>query len=294
MAAGKKRGLGRGLDALLGGAATTEAPATVEEAQAQGVLKELPVDLVQRGKYQPRRDMHPEALQELSESIRVQGVMQPIVVRPIDDKRFEIIAGERRWRATQMAGLDKIPAVVRDVPDETAIAMALIENIQREDLNPLEEALALARLRDEFELTQQEVAEAVGKSRATVANLLRLLTLREDVKTLLEHGDLEMGHAKALLGLPAEQQSAAASQVVSKGLSVRQTEAFVRKLLAEQSSTKGSNPVKTDPDIKRLEDELGEKVGVPVIIQHTAKGKGRLVFKYTNLDELEGILDHIK
>lgn len=294
MGAGKKRGLGRGLDALLGGSSAVEQPASVEEAKSQGLLRELPVDLVQRGKYQPRRDMHPESLQELSESIRIQGVMQPIVVRPIDDVRFEIIAGERRWRATQMAGLDKIPAVVRDVPDETAIALALIENIQREDLNPLEEAMALARLRDEFELTQQEVAEAVGKSRATVANLLRLLTLREDVKTLLEHGDLEMGHAKALLGLPAEAQSAAATYVVARGLSVRQTESHVRKTLAEQKTPQNGKPAKTDPDIKRLQDDLSEKIGSPVLIQHTARGKGRLTFKYSSLDELEGILNHIK
>jgi ParB family chromosome partitioning protein len=298
----KKRGLGRGLDALLAGsspepAAPVEAapsPGSVTLAAGQEILHQLPVDLIQRGKYQPRRDMQAEALEELAESIRRQGVLQPIVVRHIDDKRYEIIAGERRWRATQLAGLDKIPALVRDVSDDTAIAMALIENIQREDLNAMEEAVALARLRDEFELTQQEVATAVGKSRASVANLLRVLTLREDVKILLEHGDLELGHAKALLGLPPELQSSAASQVVSKGLSVRQTESLVRNLLAAHQNPGAPSSTDVDPDIKRLQTDLGDRVGVPVIIQHSAKGKGKLVFKYTSLDELEGILAHIK
>jgi ParB family chromosome partitioning protein len=298
----KKRGLGRGLDALLAGsspepAAPVEAapaPGSVTLAAGQEILHQLPVDLIQRGKYQPRRDMQTEALEELAESIRRQGVLQPIVVRHIDDKRYEIIAGERRWRATQLAGLDKIPALVRDVSDDTAIAMALIENIQREDLNAMEEAVALARLRDEFELTQQEVATAVGKSRASVANLLRVLTLREDVKILLEHGDLELGHAKALLGLPPELQSSAASQVVSKGLSVRQTESLVRNLLAAHQNPGAPSSTDVDPDIKRLQTDLGDRVGVPVIIQHSAKGKGKLVFKYTSLDELEGILAHIK
>jgi len=301
----KKRGLGRGLDALLAGsspepappAVPTEAdspPAAVSLDADQEILQQLPIDLIQRGKYQPRRDMQSEALEELAESIRKQGVLQPIVVRHIDDKRYEIIAGERRWRATQLAGLDKIPALVRDVPDDAAIAMALIENIQREDLNAMEEAVALARLRDEFELTQQEVATAVGKSRAAVANLLRVLTLREDVKILLEHGDLELGHAKALLGLPPELQSSAASQVVSKGLSVRQAESLVRNLLAAHQNPEAPDATDVDPDIKRLQTDLGDRVGVPVIIQHSAKGKGRLVFKYTSLDELEGILAHIK
>lgn len=296
--AAKKRGLGRGLDALLSGSTPTPAPApavsTVASPHEHEILLQLPIDLIQRGKYQPRRDMHTEALEELAESIRIQGVLQPIVVRHIDDKRYEIIAGERRWRATQLAGLDKIPAMVRDVPDDTAIAMALIENIQREDLNAMEEAMALARLRDEFELTQQEVATAVGKSRASVANLLRILTLREDVKILLEHGDLELGHAKALLGLPAELQSSAASQVVSRSLSVRQTESLVRNLLAAHENPQAPDSSAVDPDIKRLQVDLGDRVGVPVIIQHSAKGKGKLVFKYSSLDELEGILDHIK
>lgn len=297
----KKRGLGRGLDALLAGSTPKSAPQQTAVAGDAGTnnaegepLRELAVDLVQRGKYQPRRDMHSEALEDLANSIRKQGVLQPIVVRPIDARRFEIIAGERRWRAAQLAGLDKIPALVRDVSDESAIAMALIENIQREDLNAMEEAVSLARLRDEFELTQQEVANAVGKSRATVANLLRLLSLREDVKTLLEHGDLELGHAKALLGLPAEQQSAAAAQIVAKGLSVRQAESLVRNILAAKNNPTATGNTDVDPDIARLQNELGERVGVPVMIQHSAKGKGKLVFKYSSLDELDGILEHIK
>ena len=302
--AAKKRGLGRGLDALLGGAGNSKPTEVAEPAQAaaqptstkptDGDLRTLPVDLIQRGKYQPRRDMQPEALEELAESIKAQGVMQPIVVRPISADKYEIIAGERRWRATQLAGLDSIPAVVRQVPDEAAIAMALIENIQREDLNAMEEALALSRLQQEFDLTHQEVAEAVGKSRATVSNLLRLMTLREDVQRMLEHGDLEMGHAKALLGLPVEHQSPAANTVVSKGLSVRQTEALVRSKLAELDSPKAKKKQSIDPDIQKLQDELSEKVGVPVIIDHSAKGKGKLVLKYNSLNELDGILNHIK
>jgi ParB family chromosome partitioning protein len=292
----KKRGLGRGLDALLGShqAARQTAPDTLAAAAGDGELKHLPVDLIQRGKYQPRRDMNPEALEELANSIRAQGVMQPIVVRPIAADRYEIIAGERRWRATQLAGLDTVPAVVRDVPDDTAVAMALIENIQREDLNPMEEAQALARLQKEFELTHQQIAEAVGKSRATVTNLLRLMSLRADVQRLLEHGDLEMGHARALLSLAPEQQASAAHAVVSKGLSVRQTEALVRRLQQEEKPGAGTGAARPDPDIHRLQETLAEKVGAPVLIQHGAKGKGRLVFSYNSLDELDGILAHIK
>ena len=301
--AAKKRGLGRGLDALLGAGlkpqqsdSENDNPVATEikEGNADGDLRKLPVDVIQRGKYQPRRDMHPEALEELAESIKAQGVMQPIVVRPISADKYEIIAGERRWRATQLAGLDTIPAVIRYVPDEAAIAMALIENIQREDLNPMEEALALSRLQQEFDLTHQQIAEAVGKSRATVTNLLRLMSLREDVQRMLEHGDLEMGHAKTLLGLPAEHQSQAASNVVSKGLSVRQTEAMVRTLLADMDSPKAKKSQQIDPDIKNLQQQLSEKVGVPITIQHSAKGSGKLVLKYNNLNELDGILSHIK
>jgi ParB family chromosome partitioning protein len=292
-------GLGKNLNALMKDTKTaaiihadSEIPtASVTSEIVDGSLKKLPIEWIERGKYQPRRDMNPQALEELADSIKAQGIMQPIVVRPIGKQHYEIIAGERRWRACQLAGLDTIPALIRDVPDEAAIAMALIENIQRENLNPVEEAVALQRLRDEFGLTQQEVADSVGKSRAAVANLLRLLTLRDDVKTLLEHGDLEMGHARALLGLPAEQQAVAAQQVVTKGMSVRQTEALVRTMQAGKSQ---ADQPSANADIMRLEESLSEKVGVPVTIQHGAKGKGRLVLKYNSLDELDGILQHIK
>lgn len=295
----KKRGLGRGLDALLGAgksAASAEATKTGVLDDLQGddaaSLMDLPVDLVQRGKYQPRRDIEPESLRELADSIIAQGVMQPIVVRPIAGQRYEIIAGERRWRATQLAGLDVIPAVIRDVSDQAAIAMALIENIQREDLNPIEEAAALQRLQREFELTQQEVATAVGKSRSTVANLLRLMTLREDVRRLVEHGDLEMGHARALLGLEGGEQSEAARTVVGKGLTVRQTEALVRNLLAKTPAPVVHKQV--DPNIRHLQDDLSQRLGAPVLIQHGNKGKGKVVLSYNSLDELDGILSHIK
>ena len=287
----KKRGLGRGLDALLGGSS----PATLEEEAAKvdsRELQHLPLDLIQRGKYQPRRDMDPQALEELANSIKAQGVMQPIVVRPIGAGRFEIIAGERRWRASQQAGLEKIPAMVREVPDEAAIAMALIENIQREDLNPVEEAVALQRLQQEFELTQQQVADAVGKSRATVTNLLRLIALPEEIKTMLSHGDLEMGHARALLGLPLEQQVEGARHVVARGLTVRQTEALVRQWL--NSKSQPVEKQKADPDIARLEQRLAEKLGSPVQIKHGQKGKGQLVIRYSSLDELQGVLAHIR
>lgn len=287
----KKRGLGRGLDALLGG--TSAAALENEAVQADTrELQHLPLDLVQRGKYQPRRDMDPGALEELANSIKAQGVMQPIVVRPIGGGRFEIIAGERRWRASQQAGLEKIPAMVREVPDEAAIAMALIENIQREDLNPIEEAVALQRLQQEFELTQQQVADAVGKSRATITNLLRLIALPEEIKILLSHGDLEMGHARALLGLPLEQQVEGARHVVARGLTVRQTEALVRQWL--NSKEKPAAAVKADPDINRLEQRLAEKLGAPVQIKHGQKGKGQLVIRYNSLDELQGVLAHIR
>lgn len=283
----KKRGLGRGLDALLGQASSAAAPEGSQDQQ----LRTLPVDLIQRGKYQPRRDMDPQALEELAQSIRAQGVMQPIVVRPIAGDRYEIIAGERRWRAAQQAGLDSIPAVIRDVPDEAAIAMALIENIQREDLNPIEEAIALQRLQQEFELTQQQVADAVGKSRVTITNLLRLMALPDDVKLLLERGDLEMGHARALLGLPADEQTEAARQVVARGLTVRQTEALVRQWL---NPRREPGDTRRDPDIDRLQQDLAERLGAEVKIQHGAKGKGRLVISYNSLDELDGVLMHIK
>ena len=300
----KRKGLGKGLDALLSAGLGVTAPAPempINPAEGDskleyrdGKLAHLPVELIQRGKYQPRRDMHTEALEELADSIKAQGVMQPIVVRPIGDGRYEIIAGERRWRATQIAGLDKIPAVIRDVPDEAAIAMALIENIQRENLNPIEEAVALKRLQDEFELTHAEVAQAVGKSRTTITNLLRLIALSEEVKTLLEHGDLEMGHARALLTLDGETQRAIARQIVAKGLSVRQTEALVRLHQEGQSTEKMKPEVAVSADIRRLQDQLSDTLGAGVEIQHGAKGKGKLVISYNSLDELDGILGHIK
>ncbi len=297
---GKKK-LGRGLDKLLGGIAAKASAAEALASSQTSVsglvdseLRHIPIDLIQRGKYQPRTDMHEEALQELADSIKVQGVMQPIVVRPLEGgDRFEIIAGERRWRATQIAGLDTIPAVIRLVGDESAIAMALIENIQREDLNPIEEAMALKRLQEEFSLTQQEVAEAVGKSRTTVTNLLRLMSLNYDVRLMLERGDIEMGHAKALLGLQPEQQSDASKAVTGKGLSVRQTEAMVRKLI-ENKPLQQQEPAREDPDIVRLQESLSERIGARVEIQHTNKGSGKLTLRYNSLDELDGILAHIK
>ena len=294
----KKRGLGRGLDALLGAAGTRPAAPAGTQGGGQGasgqdsILKELAVDLIQRGKYQPRRDMDPESLQELADSIKAQGVMQPIVVRPISDSKYEIIAGERRWRATQLAGLDKIPALIREVPDNAAIAMSLIENIQREDLNPIEEAAAMMRLQQEFELTQQEVANAVGKSRSTVANLLRLMALPDEVRRLVEHGDLEMGHARALLALEGSQQAPAARSVVARGLSVRQTEALVRQQLGRKE--KPARPGALDPNIRHLQDDLSQRLGTRVEIKHGTGGKGKLVLAYNSLDELDGILSHIK
>ncbi|MFT6791652.1 MAG: ParB family chromosome partitioning protein [Cellvibrionaceae bacterium] len=297
--AAKRKGLGRGLDALLnvGGSATTSSTLAVDEARADEMLKYIPLDLIQRGQYQPRRDMNPDALEELAESIKARGIIQPIVVRPLGSQKYEIIAGERRWRAAQLAGLDEIPAVIRDVSDDAAIAMALIENIQREDLNPIDEAMALKRLQDEFDLTHQQVAQAVGKSRTAVTNLLRLMSLDNEVKKMLEHGDIEMGHARAMLSLELHKQREAARQVIAKGLSVRQTEAHVRRLLQDHSLQEASPSIKQpavgNPDLLKLQDGLSEKIGVPVSIQHTAKGRGKLVLKYNNLDELDGILAHL-
>jgi ParB family chromosome partitioning protein len=297
----KRKGLGRGLDALLANSSSSGSlgikPSSDEEGEAQvessrEELKHVAVEFIQRGKYQPRRDMHQEALEELAESIKAQGVMQPIVIRPISSDKYEIIAGERRWRATQLAGLDTIPAVIRDVSDEAAIAMSLIENIQREDLNPIEEAVALKRLQDEFELTHQQVADAVGKSRTSVTNLLRLIALDSEVKKLLENGDIEMGHARSVLSLEPLQQREIAQQVVAKGLSVRNTEALVRRLLEDRNKT-SLKTTAVSADIQKLEEDLGQQIGVPVIVQHNAKGKGRLVLKYNSLDELDGILKHM-
>jgi len=279
----KKRGLGRGLDALLGG----DSRKTVTEQVSNG-LAEIPVEWIQPGKYQPRRITDDEALQELAASIRAQGVMQPIVLRSVGENRYEIIAGERRWRATQLAGLDKIPCVIKEVNDEAAVAMSLIENIQREDLNPMEEALALQRLIEEFDLTHQQVAEAVGKSRAAVSNFLRLINLAPEVTQMLVHGDIEMGHARALLSLTNDQQGKLAREIASSGLNVRQAEALVRKL------TSGEKPVsqakKVDSDTKQLENRLSSNLGQPVEIKHTIKGRGKLVIKYNSLDELDGVL----
>jgi ParB family chromosome partitioning protein len=304
---GKKPSLGRGLAELSPLLARRIGVADAETAVAAGPPGErvanLPLDLLQRGKYQPRSDMRPESLAALAESIKSQGLVQPILVRPLagrnpgESQRYEIIAGERRWRAAQMAGMGEIPAVIRDVPDEAALAMALIENIQREDLNPLEEARALTRLIEEFGLTHSQAAEAVGRSRAAVSNLLRLTELAEEVKELLEQRSIEMGHARALLSLTSRrQQIEVAGLVAKKSLSVRDTEALVRKLLNPAKSgtdSAGTEGGSRDPDIRRLERELADKLGAKVMFQHAASGKGKLVVTYNSLDELEGILAHI-
>ncbi len=304
----RKRGLGRGLDALLGGASASTpkkaqgkaAAAAAEPAQSapDGVLAKIAVDMIQRGKYQPRTNMHQESLDELADSIREQGVVQPIVIRPIGKDQYEIIAGERRWRAAQIAGLQEIPCVVRQVPDRAAIAMALIENIQRENLNPMEESRALQRLIDEFKMTHQQAAEAVGRSRTGVTNLLRLQELEEKVSKLVEDNKIEMGHARCLLALKGEAQVKAAMQVVKDGLSVRETEQLVRKdnTAADSKSAKkaAAAPQQQDPDIRRLEDKLSAQLGADVQIQHTPAGKGKLVIKYNSADELDGILAKIK
>lgn len=298
----KKRGLGRGLDALLSSSKPT--PSASKEQDTQNVtevvqstvsatdnpLQTLPIEFLHSGKYQPRKDMSEEALEELASSIRSQGIIQPIVVRPIAHNSYEIIAGERRWRAAQIAKLDAVPCIIKDVPDEAAVAIALIENIQREDLNAMEEAVALNRLLNEFELTHQQVADAVGKSRTTVTNLLRLNNLNSDVKILLEHGDIEMGHARCLLALEGEAQSDAARTAVAKALTVRETEKLVRAIL-EPAPAKQEH--QKDPDVKQLEQQLAENLGAKVEINYNKKGKGKLVISYTNLDELDGILNRI-
>lgn len=290
----KKRGLGKGLDALLSSVSDVEEKVSVKEAQQLEGFRLLPVDVIQRGRYQPRRDIDPQALEELSNSIRAQGVMQPIVVRPIDSDRYEIIAGERRWRASQMADLTEIPTIIKDVPDEAAIAMALIENIQRENLNPIEEAISLQRLQDEFELTQQEVADAVGKSRSAVTNLLRLINLTDEVKKMLEYGDLEMGHARALLTLEEEQQIQVAQEVAGKGLSVRQTEVLVKKV--QQGEEPKAEKVKPEPapEIAELEGELSLRFASKVAISQNAKGRGKITINYDDAESLENILQLLK
>ena len=299
----KKRGLGRGLDALLSSSkpassannqqqatATPEQVSEVVAEQSKGELQKLAIEFLQSGKYQPRKDMSEEALEELASSIRAQGIIQPIVVRQIGADKYEIIAGERRWRAAQLAKLDAVPCIIKDVPDEAAVAIALIENIQREDLNAMEEAIALNRLLNEFELTHQQVAEAVGKSRTTVTNLLRLNNLNEDVKILLEHGDIEMGHARCLLALEGEAQSDAARLAVAKALTVRETEKLVRSILEPAPKKEVQEK---DPDVKQLEQKLAENLGAKVEINYNKKGKGKLVISYTTLDELDGILSRI-
>ncbi len=299
----KRPSLGRGLEALLGGSAATLAddsapPETAPAPHREEELSRIPVDLLQRGRFQPRLDMRPESLQELADSIRAQGVVQPIIVRPLaavrpgEPMRYEIIAGERRWRAAQMAGLHDIPAVIRRVPDEAAVAMSLIENIQRENLNPLEEARALDRLIREFEMTHQTAADAVGRSRAAVSNLLRLLELADDVKQLVEQRQLEMGHARALLGLTVpRKQIEVALLIAKKGLSVRETEALVRRIA---NPPPPADPPREDPNIRRLEQDLAGKLGAKVLCQHTSSGRGKLVINYNSLDELDGILAHIQ
>ncbi len=288
MSPAKRRGLGRGLDALLSSNTEIDDAAqsnltSVDDSE----LQYLPIEQLQQGKYQPRKDMSAEALDDLSNSIRSQGIIQPIVVRNVDANTYEIIAGERRWRAAQLAGIDKIPCIIKNVEDEAAIAIALIENIQREDLNAMEEAIALERLLTEFELTHQEVANAIGKSRTAVSNLLRLNKLNEDVKTLLEHGDIEMGHARALLALEDDIQSNTARTVVAKDLTVRETEALIKKIQAPEKVIENREK---DPDTKSLEQNLSEKFGSQVTIAHNKKGKGKLVISYTNLEELDGIV----
>lgn len=305
----KRKGLGRGLDALLGGGATGssndqgggsdtdnrgsahESPTT---AHPNETVTELGVERIRRGRYQPRREFNADSLSELADSIAAQGVLQPIVVRTLDGGDYEIVAGERRWRAAQQAGLAKIPVVVRDVDEKTALAIALIENIQRDDLHPLEEANALYRLAEEFSLTHQQVAEAVGKSRTTVTNLLRLLELEPDTKTYLDERQLEMGHARALLGLKGPNQCEAAREVVKRGLSVRDTEKLVRRWQNEEAEDSPKEKPPLDPNIRRLCDDLADRLGARVDIKHGTAGAGKLVIAYNNLDELDGILAHIQ
>ncbi|HBD24311.1 MAG TPA: chromosome partitioning protein ParB [Oceanospirillaceae bacterium] len=286
----KKRGLNRGLQALLQGAGSLDMDLNQTTWEPTEELKHLPVEWLQRGIYQPRRDLDQEALEELALSVREHGIMQPIVVRSIGVDKYEIIAGERRWRAAQLAELDKVPALVKDVADEAAIAMALIENIQREDLNAMEEAIALQRLQGEFELTQQQIADTVGKSRSAIANLLRLLQLPEPVRLMLERGDLEMGHARSLLTLESEVQQQAAREVVAKGLSVRQTEDLARRL----QQPKKAQPKQTiDADVERLQEQLSDSLGAKVGIRQNAKGKGMITINYASLDQLDGIIQRL-
>ncbi len=297
----KKRALGRNLDVLLSRSSPVAEIQQVIRPQAHAgeqhhnELRHMPLDLLQRGRYQPRREMNQEAIQELADSIRAQGVIQPIVIRSISGGRYEIIAGERRWRAAQLAGLTEIPALIKEISDEAALAIALIENIQRENLNPLEEAVALQRLADEFSMTHQQIAEVVGKSRATISNLLRLIGLRPEIKTLIEQRKLEMGHARALLGLTGIPQIEAAYIVAERGLSVRETEQLVNRMQHPEKIDKAAKSfASVNPDIHTLQKNLSDKLGAMVVVRHTTKGKGKLLIHYRNLDELDGILARIQ
>ena len=285
----KKKRLGKGLDALLS-ASTLDTPEAKTTKNSVNPINVLPIEKMQPGQYQPRTNMDQESLEELAESIRSQGIIQPILVRPIGANKYEIIAGERRWRAAQIAQLDEVPVLVRDIPDEATLAVALIENIQRENLNPVEEAVGLKRLGDEFGLTHEQMAKSVGRSRTAVTNLLRLLALSHGARQLLEHGKIEMGHARALLGLPTEKQDWAATEVFSKQMSVRQTEALVKQYLNPPNKKKSD---KKSSDIARLEEDLAEVLGTKVTVQDS-KGKGKLIIEYQNLDVLDGIIAHIK
>jgi len=285
----KKKRLGRGLGSLIG---NIEEVTQVSESDKAGGMTELGVDQIQRGKYQPRQHFDQQALQELADSIKAQGIVQPIVVRP-EGSHYELIAGERRWRAAQLAGLQTVPVVIRELDSKSAAAIALIENIQREDLNPLEESQALMRLIDEFDLTHQQVADSVGRSRASVSNLLRLLDLADPVKEQVNKGLLDMGHARALLALIRHDQIEVAKIIVNRGLSVRETEALVKQTLNGTAKKPVSEPEVTDPDIKRLENNISEKLGAAVKIKTGKKGAGQLIIDFHNSDELDGILEHL-
>ncbi len=296
----KKRGLGKNsLDVLLSNnymsVANAETEKTLNESQDNEDMRYLPVEMINKGRYQPRRHIDPTSIEELATSIRAHGVIQPIVVRELNKNHYELIAGERRWRASQLAGLDTIPAIVRKLPDEAAMAIGLIENIQRENLNPIEEAKALARLIDEFGMTQQQLADAIGKSRSAITNLLRLLKLEHDVSRLLENGDIEVGHAKALLALEHAQQKQIAKKIIERELSVREAEKLIRHLTTSKhasAATTSNKPV--DPDVVKLENDISDRLGAKVRVNHQSNGKGKLVIHYNNLDELDGILDHLR
>jgi ParB family chromosome partitioning protein len=312
----KKHGLGKGLEALLyaspvsktedkvHSAPSSDSFASVKEASKHiskeegfskkgSLLLELDVLTISPGRFQPRREIHQDELESLSQSIRAQGILQPIVVRSIQKDKYEIIAGERRWRAAQLAGLSLIPVILKEVTDEVALAMAIIENIQRENLNALEEAIALDRLAKEFSLTHAQIADSLGKSRVAVTNLMRLLSLTDEVKRLLEKGQIEAGHAKVLLGLRGHEQIRIATMVAHKGLSVRETERLIQRI-DDKEPSKSKRRQESDPDIRRLINSLSEKLGAEVDIQHGTQGKGKVVIQYNTLDELEGILEHIK